>query len=165
MEILQNLLGVAIGAAILIALLMSITVVKQDEAIVVFRAGKTNPSRVHGPGLTFVLPVIDRPVRVPLTEQRTEAKVGSIDSGSVMVAADVTIRWRIVDPYLAVVNVVSVESGLKAIVSRVLNEFEASDAMVYHEQVREEVEAKLKEVAPRWGTEILGVEVRRVERA
>ena len=161
----ENLLIVAVGAAILITLLLSIKVVKQGEAVVVFRAGKTDPSRVHGPGLLFVVPIIDRPVHVPLTEQRTEAKVGSIASGSVMVAADVTIRWRIVDPYLAVVNVVSVDHALKAIVSRELNEFEASDAMVYHEQVRETVEAKLKEVAPRWGIEILGVEVRRVERA
>jgi len=165
MEFLQSLIGLAVGAAILIALLMSIKVVKQGDAVVVFRAGKTNPSRVHRPGLIFVVPIIDRPVHVPLTEQRTEAEVGSIASGSVMVAADVTIRWRVVDPYLAVVNVVSVEHGLKAIVSRELNEFEASDAMVYHEQVREAVEARLREVAPRWGTEILGVEVRRVERA
>jgi regulator of protease activity HflC (stomatin/prohibitin superfamily) len=160
----EYVVGLAVALAVLIALYLSITVVKQEQAIVVFRAGRTNPGRVHGSGLVFVLPIVDRPVRVSLREQHTEASVSSIASGGVMVSADVAIRWRIVDPYLAVMSVIDVDQDLRGLVSRVLNEFEASDAMVYHEQVRDAIEAKLKEVAPRWGTTIIDVKVRRVGR-
>ena len=46
--------------------ILTIKVVPEYQRIVIFRLGRTNPSLVKGPGLTLVIPFIDRPVWVDL---------------------------------------------------------------------------------------------------
>jgi regulator of protease activity HflC (stomatin/prohibitin superfamily) len=49
---------------VLVILYLSVRIVQPDEQMVVFRLGRTNESLVRGPGLRFLIPVIDRPVRI-----------------------------------------------------------------------------------------------------
>ncbi|MGH2556608.1 MAG: SPFH domain-containing protein, partial [Actinomycetota bacterium] len=62
----QNLLlGIAIAAALLLALLFSaIRIVKEYERGVIFRLGRVIGAK--GPGLFFIIPIIDRMVKVNL---------------------------------------------------------------------------------------------------
>jgi regulator of protease activity HflC (stomatin/prohibitin superfamily) len=53
---------------LLLVLYLSVRVVQQYEKMVVFRLGKTNETLVRGPGLRFLIPVIDRPVKVDVRE-------------------------------------------------------------------------------------------------
>jgi len=63
---------VAILFLALIFLYLSVRVVQQYEKMVVFRLGKTNEMMVRGPGLRFLIPIIDRPVKVDVREQFIE---------------------------------------------------------------------------------------------
>ena len=49
---------------ILVVVYLSIRVVQQYEKMVVFRLGRTNETMVRDPGLRFLVPIIDRPVKV-----------------------------------------------------------------------------------------------------
>src|SRR6266508_5280730 len=67
-----ELVGAAVGAFIfviivLIVLFASIKIVKEYERIVNFRLGKAQAEK--GPGIVFVIPGIDKPVRVDLRER------------------------------------------------------------------------------------------------
>jgi regulator of protease activity HflC (stomatin/prohibitin superfamily) len=56
---------VAVIVIVLVTILyLSVRVVQQYEKMVVFRLGRTNEALVRGPGLRFLIPVIDRPVKV-----------------------------------------------------------------------------------------------------
>jgi regulator of protease activity HflC (stomatin/prohibitin superfamily) len=66
----------AVAAFLVVVLLvivyLSIRVVQQYEKMVVFRLGRTNEGMVRDPGLRFLVPVIDRPVKVDVREQFIE---------------------------------------------------------------------------------------------
>ena len=64
--------GVFIIVVILVIVYLSIRVVQQYEKMVVFRLGRTNESMVRDPGLRFLIPIIDRPVKVDIREQFIE---------------------------------------------------------------------------------------------
>ena len=53
-----------VGVVLLVILYLSVRVVQQYEKMIVFRLGRTNVSMVRDPGLRFLIPIIDRPVKV-----------------------------------------------------------------------------------------------------
>ncbi|HKY88876.1 MAG TPA: SPFH domain-containing protein, partial [Candidatus Limnocylindrales bacterium] len=56
----------------LILLYLSVRVVNQYERLVVFRFGQATESRVKEPGLRFLIPIVDRPVKVNIAETFVE---------------------------------------------------------------------------------------------
>ena len=57
---------------LLVIVYLSIRVVQQYERMVVFRLGRTDQAMVRNPGLNFLIPVVDRPIKVDLRENLTE---------------------------------------------------------------------------------------------
>ena len=87
---------------------LSIRVVQQYEKMVVFRLGKTNEPMVRDPGLRFLVPIIDRPVKVDVREQFIEVpSQTTITRDNAPINVDFLIYWRISDPLKSVVNVVN----------------------------------------------------------
>ena len=71
--LLATVILVAVGIGFLaIFFYLTIRIVQQYEALVVFRLGKTNDSLVRGPGINLIWPIIDRPVKVDLRESFIE---------------------------------------------------------------------------------------------
>jgi regulator of protease activity HflC (stomatin/prohibitin superfamily) len=105
--------AIGLMVLVLLAVYASVTVVKQDEAIVIFRLGRTSADMVRGPGLHIVIPIVDRAVRVRLAEMAFEGTVGGVSKDEAAVTADLTIRWRVVDPFKSVTNLANVEAALK----------------------------------------------------
>ena len=63
-------------------------------------------SMVRGPGLNFLIPVVDRPVKVDLREQFIEVpSQTTITKDNAPINVDFLIYWRIADPLKSVVNV------------------------------------------------------------
>ncbi len=69
--------------------------------------GQDRTSRlVQGPGLVFLIPIVDRPVKVDLREQFIEVpSQTTITKDNAPINIDFLIYWRIVDPLKSVVNV------------------------------------------------------------
>src|SRR6059036_4066353 len=110
----------AVAAFVVVVLLvivyLSIRVVQQYEKMVVFRLGRTNESMVRDPGLRFLVPIIDRPVKVDVREQFIEVpSQTTITRDNAPINIDFLIYWRIVHPLESVIRVNNFPGALQGI--------------------------------------------------
>src|SRR5947207_11752006 len=159
----------AIAAFVLVVLLvilyLSVRVVNQYEQLVVFRLGRTNETMVRGPGLRFLIPIVDRPVKVDLREQFIEVpSQTTITKDNAPINVDFLIYWRIADALKSVVNVAFVAGALQGIATTtlraVIGDILLDDVLSKREQINEVLRAKLDEQTERWGGKITTVEIR-----
>ena len=88
---------------LLVIVYLSIRVVQQYERMVVFRLGRTDQAMVRNPGLNFLIPVVDRPIKVDLRENLTEVpSQRTITRDNAPIDVDFLVFWRIVDPLTSV---------------------------------------------------------------
>ena len=122
MELIVVLAALAFfGVFVLIVLYLSVRVVQQYEQMVVFRLGKTNEGLVRGPGLRFLIPIIDRPVKVDVREQFIEVpSQTTITKDNAPINIDFLIYWRIVDPLKSIVNVAYFAGALQGVATTTL---------------------------------------------
>src|SRR5918998_6074800 len=90
---------VAVVVFVLVALYLSVRIVQQYERMVIFRLGQTGPTLVRGPGLRFLIPVIDKPLKVDIREKFIEVpSQTTITKDNAPINIDFLIYWYIVDP-------------------------------------------------------------------
>jgi regulator of protease activity HflC (stomatin/prohibitin superfamily) len=161
----------AIGAFLLVVVLtiiyLSIRIVNQYEQLVVFRLGRTNDQLVRGPGLRFLIPIVDRPVKVDLREQFIEVpSQTTITKDNAPINVDFLIYWRIADALKSVVNVAYFAGALQGIATTtlraVIGDILLDDVLSKRDQINEVLRAKLDEQTERWGGKITTVEIREI---
>lgn len=148
-----------------LAVAASVTVVKPNQSIVIFRLGKATPESVRGPGLHLVLPVVDRAVNVSMSETATEGTVNGTSRDDVALTADLRILWRVIDPLKRVLNLGDGDEALKDVAGTALRDLDADEAIAYAGRAADVIEERLKDVGKRWGIQIAEVRVHRVSRA
>jgi regulator of protease activity HflC (stomatin/prohibitin superfamily) len=167
----ESALLVAIAAFLVVVLLvllyLSVRIVNQYEQLVVFRLGRTNDSMVRGPGLRFLIPVVDRPVKVDLREQFIEVpSQTTITRDNAPINVDFLIYWRIADPLKSVVNVAYFAGALQGIATTtlraVIGDILLDDVLSKRDQINEVLRTKLDEQTERWGGKITTVEIREI---
>jgi regulator of protease activity HflC (stomatin/prohibitin superfamily) len=163
--------GAAIAAFLIVVVLvivyLSIRVVQQYEKMVVFRLGRTNESMVRDPGLRFLIPIIDRPVKVDVREQFIEVpSQTTITRDNAPINVDFLIYWRISDPLKSVVNVVNFPGALQGVATTtlraVIGDILLDEVLSKREQINEVLRVKLDEVTERWGGKVTTVEIREI---
>jgi regulator of protease activity HflC (stomatin/prohibitin superfamily) len=161
----------AIAAFVLVVLLvlvyLSIRVVQQYEKMVVFRLGRTNETMVRDPGLRFLIPIIDRPVKVDIREQFIEVpSQTTITKDNAPINVDFLIYWRIADPLKSVVNVANFAGALQGVATTtlraVIGDILLDEVLSKREQINEVLRVKLDEVTERWGGKVTTVEIREI---
>ena len=164
-------IALAIVAFVVVVLLvivyLSIRVVQQYEKMVVFRLGKTNELMVRDPGLRFLVPVIDRPVKVDIREQFIEVpSQTTITRDNAPINVDFLIYWRIADPLKSVVNVANFPGALQGVATTtlraVIGDILLDEVLSKREQINEVLRVKLDEVTERWGGKVTTVEIREI---
>jgi regulator of protease activity HflC (stomatin/prohibitin superfamily) len=163
---------VAASAAYLVVVLLvivylSIRVVQQYEKMVVFRLGRTNELMVRDPGLRFLVPIIDRPVKVDVREQFIEVpSQTTITKDNAPINVDFLIYWRISDPLKSVVNVTNFAGALQGVATTtlraVIGDILLDEVLSKREQINEVLRVKLDEVTERWGGKVTTVEIREI---
>jgi regulator of protease activity HflC (stomatin/prohibitin superfamily) len=161
----------AIAAFLVVVLLvfiyLSVRVVQQYEKMVVFRLGRTNESMVRDPGLRFLIPIIDRPVKVDVREQFIEVpSQTTITKDNAPINVDFLIYWRIADPLKSVVNVAYFAGALQGVATTtlraVIGDILLDEVLSKREQINEVLRVKLDEVTERWGGKVTTVEIREI---
>jgi regulator of protease activity HflC (stomatin/prohibitin superfamily) len=161
----------AVAAFVIVVLLvvvyLSIRVVQQYQKMVVFRLGRTNESMVRDPGLRFLVPVIDRGVKVDVREQFIEVpSQTTITRDNAPINVDFLIYWRISDPLKSVVNVVNFPGALQGVATTtlraVIGDILLDEVLSKREQINEVLRVKLDEVTERWGGKVTTVEIREI---
>ena len=163
--------GISLVAFIIVVLLivvyLSIRVVQQYEKMVVFRLGRTNEQMVRDPGLRFLVPIIDRPVKVDIREQFIEVpSQTTITRDNAPINVDFLIYWRIADPLKSVVNVANFPGALQGVATTtlraVIGDILLDEVLSKREQINEVLRVKLDEVTERWGGKVTTVEIREI---
>jgi regulator of protease activity HflC (stomatin/prohibitin superfamily) len=168
MDIAVTLAIVAFVAVVLLMILyLSVRIVQQYERMVVFRLGKTNEALVRSPGLQFLIPIVDRPVKVDMREQFIEVpSQTTITKDNAPINVDFLIYWRIADALKSVVNVAYFAGALQGVATTtlraVIGDILLDDVLSKREQINEVLRTKLDEVTERWGGKITTVEIREI---
>ena len=166
--LLATIILVAVGIGFLaIFFYLTIRIVQQYEALVVFRLGKTNESLVRGPGINLIWPIIDRPVKVDLRESFIEVpSQTTITKDNAPINIDFLIYWKIVDPLKSLVNVVYFAGALQGIATTtlraVIGDIVLDDVLSKREQINEVLRTRLDESTERWGGKVTTVEIREI---
>jgi len=135
--------------------------------MVVFRLGKTGPNLVRDPGLRFLIPIVDRPVKVDVREQFIEVpSQTTITRDNAPINVDFLIYWKIVDPLKSIVNVAYFAGALQGVATTtlraVIGDILLDEVLSRREQINEVLRTKLDEVTERWGGKVTTVEIREI---
>jgi regulator of protease activity HflC (stomatin/prohibitin superfamily) len=163
-------LGAIIGAAVAVSLLLgvlflSLRVAREYQRVVVFRLGRVLGAK--GPGLIFLIPVIDRPVLVDLREQYLEIpRQSGITKDNASIEIDFIVFHRVVDAVDSVVKVQNFAGAAENIAATtlrsVVGDMALDDVLSKREQINAVLQTKLDQVTERWGVKVTNVEVREI---
>ena len=158
---------VAVVVFLLLLFYLSVRLVNQYERMVVFRLGKTGPGLLREPGLNFLIPMVDRPVKVDIRETFIEVpSQTNITRDNAPINIDFLIYWKIVDPMKSIVNVQNFAGALQGIATTtlraVIGDILLDDVLSKREQINEVLRAKLDEQTERWGGKVTTVEIREI---
>jgi len=165
MDVVLAILVIAVLLAVLVAA-ASARVVKQIERGVVFRLGRVLPE-VRPPGLTALVPVVDRLKRVNMqVVTMTVPAQDGITRDNVTVRVDAVVYYRVVDPVRAVVEVQDYAYAISQVAQTslrsIIGKSELDDLLCNRENLNQGLELMLDSPAVPWGIEIDRVEIKDV---
>lgn len=155
---------VAIAFAVVV-LPQSVRILREYERGVIFRLGKLQGAR--GPGIIFLIPVVDRMVRMDLRVVTIDVpKQEIMTRDNVPATVDAVIYFRVVDPNAAVVKV---ENFLKATsliaqttLRSVLGQSPLDDLLAQRDIINQKLQEIIDKQTEPWGIKVTAVEVKEV---
>ena len=160
---------VVIGVLLLVGLIVasaSVRILREYERGVVFRLGRLVDQR--GPGVTFLIPFVDRIVRVSLrtvTQQIPPQEVITRDNVPARVTA--VTYFHVVDANRSVVEIQDVLSATSQIAQTtlrsVLGKAELDTLLAERERLNEDLQQIIDDQTEPWGIKVTAVEIKDVE--
>jgi len=156
------LVVVIVGVGVLAS---SIRVVPEFMRLVVFRLGRL--VGIRGPGLVFLIPVIDQAFPVDLREQVIDvSKQTCITKDNAPVDIDLLIYLKVTDPEKVITQVQNFKQAAVGIATTtlraVVGDIELDEVLAKREYINSVLRAKLDEVTARWGVKVTAVEIREI---
>ena len=152
---------------LLLAILSSaVRIVQEYERGVIFRLGRLVGPR--GPGLFFIIPMIDRMVKVDLRVVTMDVpSQEAIMRDNVTVRVNAVVFFRVVDPSAAIVQVEDFRQATwniaQTTLRNVLGQSELDELLSGREQVNQKLQHIIDEATEPWGVKVSIVEVKDVE--
>ncbi len=157
-----------IGALVVIGGLVTsaIRIVQEYERGVVFRLGRVVGAK--GPGLFFLIPFIDRMVKVDLRVVTLDVPTQeAITNDNVTVKVNAVAYFRVIDPESAVVQVEDFRRATWQIAQTslrsVIGEAELDEVLAERERINEKLAHIVDEATEPWGVKVSVVEIKDVE--
>ncbi|MEH0582264.1 MULTISPECIES: slipin family protein [Streptomyces] len=158
--------GVALVSAGAVYVMAAARVVKQYERGVVFRLGKLRPE-VRGPGLTLIVPGVDRlrKVNMQIVTMPVPGQEG-ITRDNVTVRVDAVVYFKVTSPAEAVVRVedyrFAVSQMAQTSLRSIIGKSELDDLLADREKLNQGLELMIDSPAVEWGVTIDRVEIKDV---
>jgi regulator of protease activity HflC (stomatin/prohibitin superfamily) len=157
-----------VGAILVIGFIFlanAVKIVPEYQRLVVFRLGRSIGPK--GPGITILIPVIDRAVRVDLREQVREIPhQETITKDNAPIKIDFLWYFKVLDPAESVLQVGNFEAaaaGIAATTLRaVIGGIPLDDVLSEREHINNMLRTRLDEVTERWGVKVTNVEIREI---
>jgi regulator of protease activity HflC (stomatin/prohibitin superfamily) len=159
-------LSVLIALVIVIIILsQAIKIVREYERVVIFRLGRISGAK--GPGLFFIIPIVDRTVRIDLRVFTIDVKKQVvITRDNVSVEVDAVIYYRVVDPINAVIQVSDYNLATSLLAQTtlrdVLGQIELDDLLSKREELNKRLQEILDRYTDPWGIKVTAVTLRDV---
>jgi regulator of protease activity HflC (stomatin/prohibitin superfamily) len=149
-----------------IVLASGVRILREYERGVIFRLGRLIAQK--GPGLIFLIPIVDRMVRVDLrTVTLTVPPQEVISKDNVTVRVNAVAYFRVIDPNKAVTEVenflLATSQIAQTTLRSVLGKAELDSLLSERERLNVELQQIIDEQTEPWGVKVSTVEVKDVE--
>jgi regulator of protease activity HflC (stomatin/prohibitin superfamily) len=160
---------VTFGLIILVVILVAqtaIKILKEYERGVMFRLGRLQA--VKGPGIFFIIPFVDRMVKVDLRVVTLDIPTQeAITRDNVTVKVNAVTFFRVVDPGKAIVAVEDYRRATWQIsqttLRSVLGQSDLDELLIHREEINQKLQKIIDEQTEPWGIKVGIVEVKDVE--
>jgi regulator of protease activity HflC (stomatin/prohibitin superfamily) len=157
-----------IGFVALFLLTSTVKILKEYERGVVFRLGRVYSGGAKGPGLFFLVPFVNRMVKVDLRTVTMDVPPQDvITRDNVPARVTAVIYFRVVDPNKSVIeveNFVQATSQISQTTLRsVLGKKDLDDLLANREAINAELQTIIDEQTEPWGIKVSVIEVKDVE--
>lgn len=155
-----------IGIILLFLVYSSVRVVQEYERGVIFRLGRFVGAK--GPGLFFIVPFIDRMVKVDLRTITLDVPAQEgISRDNVTIKVNAVVYFRVIDPGRAIIQVEDYRRATWLIAQttlrNVIGQSELDELLAHREKVNLELQRIIDEQTEPWGIKVSLVEVKDVE--
>ena len=143
----------------------AVKILREYERGVIFRLGKLIAAK--GPGVIFLIPIVDRMVRMDLRVVTIDVpKQEIMTRDNVPATVDAVVYFRVVDPNAAVVKVENYWKATSLIAQTTLRSVLGQSALDELLSQRDVINQKLQEIIDRqtepWGIKVTAVEIKDV---
>lgn len=144
----------------------AVKIVQEYERGVIFRLGRVQAAK--GPGLFFIVPIIDRMEKVDLRTVTLDVpSQDAITSDNVTVRVNAVVYFRVIDPVAAVIEIEDYERATWQIAQtslrNVIGQSEIDQLLKERERINETLQRIIDEATEPWGIKVSIVEVKDVE--
>jgi regulator of protease activity HflC (stomatin/prohibitin superfamily) len=152
---------------ILIAIVISaVRILREYERGVIFMLGRFQ--KVKGPGLIFVIPVIQQMVRIDLRVRVFDVPPQDVISrDNVSVKVNAVVYYRVVDPERAIIQVENFNQATSELsqttLRSVLGRHELDEMLAEREKLNNDLRTLLDERTDAWGIKVSNVELKHVD--
>jgi regulator of protease activity HflC (stomatin/prohibitin superfamily) len=158
-------LAVAVVAA-LVLFFASVRVLREYERGVIFRLGRVIGAK--GPGLFFLIPIVDRMVRVSLrTVTREIPPQDVITKDNITVTVDAVTYFNVVDAVRSVIaiqdHVLGTFQIAQTTLRSVLGQADLDELLTKRDEINLRLQQIIDDVTNPWGVKVSLVEVKRVD--
>ena len=152
------------GLVVLLA--ASVRIVKEYERGVIFRLGRVIGAK--GPGLFFIIPIIDKMMKVDLRTITLDVPAQEAITGdNVTVKVNAVVYFRVIDPVMAIVQVEDFRRATWQIAQtslrNVIGQSMMDQILQDREQINDTLQHIIDEATEPWGVKVSIVEIKDVE--
>jgi regulator of protease activity HflC (stomatin/prohibitin superfamily) len=144
----------------------SIRILIEYERGVVFRLGRF--SGVKGPGLRFIIPIVDRLVKVSLRTIAMDVPPQDIiTKDNVSVKVNAVLYFRVVEADKALIEIENYHYATSQLAQTtlrsVLGQSELDDLLAHRDKINQELQKILDRQTDAWGVKVSNVEVKHID--
>lgn len=156
---------VLIGLFVVVSLSRTVRVVNQGLVGVVLRLGQFH--QVRNPGLTTLVPYVDRMVYVDMRETpRTGERIDVITKDNVSLAVLITVFSQVVDPRLALFGVsnyfLAIDQLARTSLRSVMGAMNLDECLSEQELINSRLQAAMESVTDKWGIRVNRVQIQEI---
>jgi len=160
------IIGIFTIVAVIVIFIASIRIVQEYERGVIFRLGRVMAAK--GPGLFFIIPFIDRMVKVDLRTVTLDVpSQEATTADNVTVKVNAVVYFRVIDPVDAVIQIEDYRRATWQIAQtslrNVIGQSELDQLLQDREAINERLQTIIDEATEPWGIKVSIVEVKDVE--
>ncbi len=164
--ILATVLAIILLIIIIAILAYSIRIVPEYQRIVKLRLGKFKG--IYGPGIVFIIPVIDRPITIDLRVLSIDlSSQRALTKDNVEVTVDAAVYMRVIDASKAVLSVTDYRSATvtlgAAVLRDVIGMVDLDTLLTQREEVAKKIASIIDEHVSPWGVKVTAVAIKDIK--